>query len=286
MKFLTRLVREPVVHFLVIGGLVFALYAAVSGPAPEPAEKIVVGPDRIAQLAKSFEAVWRRAPNDSELAAVVDDFVRQEIYYREALTLGLDRDDTVIRRRLRQKMEFLSDTGAELLEPTEAELEAYFRDNEEVFRRQPRLTFEQIYLGETPAAGEAERLLAELRTKAGAAADPSTLGVHTLLPGRLDQAPPRSVDGAFGQGFFDRLAALTPGAWQGPMKSSYGVHLIRIVESAPAVMPPFATVRDAVLRHWKAAKARELRERHFEQLRQRYLVEVDGVPDTKGGGGQ
>ncbi len=138
MKLLLRLLREPLLHFLAIGGLIFVLFAAMSEPGSEPADTIVVGPERIEQLAKGFQAVWRRPPTDDELRAMIDDFVREEIYYREALALGLNSNDTVVRRRLRQKMEFLTDSGAEILEPVAGELETYLLANEQTFRRGPR----------------------------------------------------------------------------------------------------------------------------------------------------
>ena len=272
MKLLLRLLREPLLHFLAIGGLIFVLFAAMSEPGPEPADTIVVGPERIEQLVRGFQAVWRHPPTDDELRAMIDDFVREEIYYRKALTLGLDRNDTVVRRRLRQKMEFLTDSGAEILEPVAGELEAYRLANEKTFRRGPRLAFEQIYLGETSAPESIRLSLSALQSDP--LASPSALGEHTLLPAQLGLSPPEAVDGVFGKGFFERLAELTPGVWAGPVASAYGVHLVRIGESLAARTPPLDEIRDAVLRDWKAAKARELRELHYARLRERYVVEI------------
>lgn len=276
MKLLQRLLREPLLHFLALGGLIFVLFTALSGPAPGPADAIVIGAERIEQLAKGFQAVWRRPPTDNELRAIIDDFVREEIYYREALALGLDRNDTMVRRRLRQKMEFLTDSGAELLEPVAGELEAHLLANEKAFRRGPRLAFEQIFLGQNPDQESTERLFSRLQS--GPVAEPvahsSTLGKHTLLPAQLGLSPPEAVDGVFGKGFFNRLAVLTPGVWAGPVASAYGVHLVRIGESLAARTPPLEEIRDAVLRDWKAAKARKLRELHFTRLRERYVVEI------------
>ena len=273
--FIARLLREPLLHFLAIGGLIFLLFAALAEPGPEPTDTIVVGPGRIEQLATGFQAVWRRPPSDDELRAIVDDFVREEVYYREALTLGLDSNDTVIRRRLRQKMEFLTDTAADLLEPAVGELEAYFAANGETYRSRPQLSFEQIYLGETPGPDSVTLSLSALRSDPGT--DPSALGQSTLMPARFDLSPPNAIDGVFGQGFFERLAELSPGAWAGPVKSAYGVHLVRIRERLSARMPPLEEVRDAVLRDWKAAKALEIRELHYARLRERYDVEIQGA---------
>ncbi len=283
MKRLSRMLREPLVHFLALGGLIFGLFGAVGEPRPEPAESIDVGPEHIERLATGFRSVWRRPPSDDELRAMIDDFVREEIYYREALALGLDRDDTVIRRRLRQKMEFLSDSGADLLEPTAGELEAYFAANEQTYRSAPALAFEQIYLGETPAPDGVRLTLAALQTEAGTAS--SALGEPTLLPARLGLSQQTAVDGVFGGGFFEQIAELSTGVWAGPVASGYGAHLVRVLDSQPARTPPLAEVREAVLRDWKAAKALEIRELHYARLRARFVVEIRGAdgrtPETR-----
>ena len=272
MKQMQRLLREPLLHFLVLGSLIFLLFAVVSGPAPLPVDTIVIGPERIEQLSKSYQAAWRRPPSADELSAIIDDAVREEVYYREALTLGLDTNDTIVRRRLRQKMEFLLDSGAELLAPVAGELEDHLLANEATFRLDSRLAFEQIYLGRDPDQQSTERLLSELQ--ADSAAEVSSLGEHTLLPAQLGLSSPAVVDGVFGEGFFGRLAALPRGVWDGPVASGYGVHLVRIGESLDARTPALEEIRESVLRDWKAAKARELRELHYAQLRERYVVEI------------
>ena len=278
MKRVARLLREPLLHFLAIGGLIFLFFGALAGPRPGPTDTIVVGPEHIEQLVTGFQAVWRRPPTDGELRAMIDDFVREEIYYRQALALGLDRNDTVIRRRLRQKMEFLTDSAGDLLEPAEGELEAYFAANEKAYRREPRLALEQIFLGETPSADSVTRSLIALRS------DPvtgtSVRGERTILPAELGLSTPYAIDGVFGKGFFERLAELPPGNWAGPVKSAYGVHLVRIVDTLSASTPPLDDVRDAVLRDWKAAKAMEIRERHYARLREGFVVEMRGA-DTR-----
>lgn len=272
MKLLQRFLREPLLHFLAIGGLIFVLYTVVSGPAPAPVNTIVIGPEHIERLAKGFQAVWRHPPSADELDGIIEDAVREEVYYREALALGLDKNDTIVRRRLRQKMEFLADTGASLLKPAAGELEDYFAANKQTYRSVPKLAFEQIYLGEQAPAQSATQLLASL--KADTTIDPSTLGERTLLPAQLDLSHPNAIDGVFGKGFFEQLAKLRSGVWSGPVTSSYGVHLARILESVPAAMPPLEDVRDAVLRDWKAAKAKEIREQDYARRRARFIIEI------------
>ena len=126
MKHLQRLLREPLLHFFAVGALIFLLFAVVNDARKTPADVIVISPERIDQLAAGFNAAWYRLPTDDELDALINQDVREEVYYRDALALGLDKDDTMVRRRMRQKMEFLADTGASLLKPAAGELEDYF----------------------------------------------------------------------------------------------------------------------------------------------------------------
>ena len=272
MKLLLRILREPLLHFLAIGGLIFLLFAAVDDTRDAPTDVIVVTPERINQLAAGYSSVWKRMPTDDELDALIDEHVREEVYYREALALGLDRNDTIVRQRLRQKMEFLTDSGANLLEPAAGELEAYFAANEQAFRRGPRLAFEQIFLGETPGPESITRSLGALQSDP--VTDPSALGERSLLPAQLSLSPPNAIDGVFGQGFFELIVELPPGVWTGPVVSAYGVHLVRILDSLPARTTPLEEVRDAVLWDWKAAKAQEIREQDYATRRKHFVVEI------------
>jgi len=267
-----RLLREPLFHFIAIGGLIFLLFAAVDDTGEAPADVIVIVPERIDQLAASFSAVWKRMPTDDELNFLIEEEIRAEVYYREALALGLDRNDAIVRRRMRQKMEFLLDTGAYLQEPAAGELEAYFAANEDFYRTGLRLALEQVYLGEAPVAEAISLSLGALRSDPPA--DPATVGERTLLPARLGLSPPTAVDGVFGKGFFDLAADLPPGEWAGPVVSAYGVHLVRILDTLPARTPPMEEIRDAVLKNWREAKAQEIREQDYAERRKHFVVEI------------
>jgi hypothetical protein len=272
MKLLTRFLREPLFHFIAIGSLIFALYAVVNETGEAPADVIVIMPQRIDQLATGFSSIWKRMPTDDELDALIDEEVREEVYYREALALGLDRNDTIVRRRMRQKMEFLLDTGAYLQEPDAGELEAYFAAKEDFYRSGMRLAFEQIYLGETPGAEVVTGALSAL--KSDPAASLSSFGERSLLPAQLGLSPSNAVDSVFGQGFFDLVAELSLGEWAGPLVSAYGVHLVRILDRLPARTPPLEEIRDAVLMNWRAAKAQEIREQDYAERRKHFAVEI------------
>ena len=272
MNLLMRLLREPLLHFLAIGGLIFLLYAAVDNSREAPANVIVITPERIDQLATGFSSVWKRMPTDDELDALIDEEVREEVYYRGAMALGLDKNDTIVRRRMRQKMEFLLDTGAYLQDPAAGELEAYFDANEDFYRSELRLAFEQIYLGEAPTAEAIASSLGAL--KSDPPVDPATLGERSLLPAQLGLSPPHAVDGVFGEGFFELLAELPPGQWAGPLVSAYGVHLVRILDRLPARTPPLEEIRDAVMKNWREAQAQKIREQDYAERRKKFVVEI------------
>jgi hypothetical protein len=265
-----RLLREPLFHFLIIGSLLFALYRIVSGPAPTPVNSIVITPERVTQLAAGFEAVRKRPATDDELRALVDSFVREEVYYREALALGLERDDTIIRRRLRQKMEFITDSGAELLEPQAGELEDYYQANVASFQQPPEIALTQVFLGQNPAPDRIAGALAALRSNSET--DPSLWGEATLLPPRLKLSTSSEIDGIFGTGFFDGLMQMPVASWSEPIQSGYGLHLVRIDERLAAQVMSLDAERDGIEREWRAEKANELQESVYLRLLERYTV--------------
>jgi hypothetical protein len=248
---LSRLIREPLLHFLMIGTMVFAVYGAV-GPAMLTGDEgvIDVTPATVGRL--------------QERAGLIDDYVREEVYYREALALGLDRDDTVIRRRLRQKMEFLGDLGARAPVASEVKLRGYLAAHPERFARPARVTFRQVFLG----ADDPGVALAALEE----GSDPADVGQVSLLPPTMEGAVASAVDGIFGAGFFAGVTALPVGGWQGPVASGYGNHLVWVEDAERGAAPAFEHVRSAVEEEWRREKAAELGETAYQALRRRYRV--------------
>jgi hypothetical protein len=269
---LQRLLREPLVHFSVIGGLIFAVYAALNGPGDPPADVIVVTPERIDQIAAEYESVWKRKPADDELNALIEEDVREEVYYREAIALGLDRNDALVRRRMRLKMEFLMDSTANVVDPVAGELEAYFTANEEFYQLGPRLAFEQIYFGENARSEIIASALSRLQSEP--TTDPQTLGERTMLPAKLGLSSTEAIVGVFGKGLFEQLVELPAGQWVGPVESTYGAHLIRILDRLPGRTAPLEEVRKEVLRDWKREKAEEIHDRDYAERRARFVVDI------------
>jgi len=275
------LLREPLLHFLALGALIFLASAALGGAAPPTTQTILVTEGRVAQLVEAFQRTWQRLPSEAELAGLVQDFVREEIYYREAVLQGLDRDDTVVRRRMRQKLEFLATLQAEAADPTEQELRNFYAAEAQRFREPPEVAFLQVFIDteRRGAAAEAEalRVLAELR----ALADPRQalqLGDPTLLPAELRLAPLDQVGRSFGTSFALALEQLPLDGWQGPVVSAYGLHLVLLLERHDGRLPPFEEVAGAVAYQWRAALEREILEAQYRALAARYEVRLEGGP--------
>ena len=271
---LQRFLREPLFHFILIGGLFFLIYSTVNDTFGNSTDTIVITPERIRQIEAEFKGVWNRAPSDEELDNLIKGEVRSEVYYRDALALRLDENDAVVRRRLRQKMEFLTDTGVYLQEPSEAELASYFLVNKQDYRIEPRLAFEQLYLGKSPTKDLVVQTLYTLSRNQ--AIESATIGQSTLLPAQLKLSQPGAIDSVFGQGFYHQIAELTPGEWAGPVTSVYGTHVVRTLDGQPGRIPVLEEIRDSVINNWKTSKVLENREQDYLERRNRYTVEFLG----------
>jgi hypothetical protein len=272
------LVREPLVHFFVIGGLFFVVLGRGEPEAPEAQAEIVVTKADIDRLSAGFAATWRRPPTKDELQGTVNDFIREEVLYRSGLSLGLERDDTIIRRRLRQKMEFLfEDTIAA---PSEPELRAFHQANADRFREEPRLAFRQIFLSERrPDPGaDARALLVRL---AAPDAGAEQAGDPMLLPGDFGPAPISAVRAQYGDAFARQIAPIAPGSWSGPLKSAYGLHLVLVTAQEPARLQPFEQVRDAVQREWYAARRAAVLDEQYRKLRSGFDIRIEDEPGSK-----
>lgn len=271
-RLLRRLLREPLGHFAVMGGLIFLAFAVLNDADGPPTDVIVITPERIDQIAAEYESAWRRAPAEDELDALIEEEIREEVYYREAIALGLDKNDPLVRRRMRLKLEFLMDSAAHAVDPVAGELEDYFAAHQERYRLEPRLAFEQVYLGEQPSPEIIAKSLVALQSEP--AIDPLMLGVRSLLPTQLGLSSADMVSGVFGKGLFEGLMDQPLGIWVGPIASSYGVHLVRVLDRLPARTPRLEEVRKDVLRDWKTAKAGEIHDLDYAERRARFVVEI------------
>jgi PPIC-type PPIASE domain len=269
--------REPLLHFLAAGAAIFLVYRVVSGGDEGPRE-IVVSESRIEALAEGFARTWMRPPTAKEIRGLVDDYVREEIYYREAMALGLDRDDTVIRRRLRQKMEFISDDVASAREPTESELQSYLEENSAVFVDPPTLSFQQRLFSSDrrgdAALEDARQALGQLNAGDGVPA--ASMGDPTLLPAEMAEVTPREVADLFGEAFAAEVEDAQVDRWIGPVQSPFGVHVVRLSSRKAGRLPTLAEIRPAVLREWQANRQEDVNEAFYRGLLTKYDVRIDG----------
>lgn len=285
-----RILGEPLLHFLLLGGALFLIWKT-TGRSPEVgAERIEVNAAEVEALIDGWASVWQRPPTAAELEELLEEHVREEILYREALELGLHRGDPIIRRRLRQKMELIAEDAGAAGEPTEEELEAFFAEHPDLFAREARLSFRHVFVDRerrgAAAPEEATALLQRLRS------DPATnlseLGDPLPLPAQVGLMRVSEIRRLFGKRFTSALEELPTERWSGPVESDLGLHLVRLDERIEMSVPPFDTVRGDVEREWLAARQRRARERYYERLRDGYevvLPDLEPFVDSRSGAG-
>lgn len=278
MSTLRRMSREPLLHFLLLGLGVFLVYGWIGGPAGGEGDSIVITRGRIEQLSASFLRMNQHPPGKAELDGLIEDAVREEIYYREAKALGLDQDDTIVRRRLRQKLEFVSENVMPVAEPSDGQLQAYLRREPRRFQVERRYSLDHVYLDPerrgAALAGDTQRLLGELR-ESGPATGSGGRGDPFLLQQRFEQAPASELSGLFGEDFEAALRAMPIGEWTGPVPSAYGLHLVRLSARNADRAADLQEVRDDVRREWLHARRAEANARFYADLRQRYVVTIE-----------
>jgi hypothetical protein len=273
------LAREPLVHFLLIGAALFGLNALVGGGTSEgDVEDIVITRGTVDHLAAMFLAAWQRPPTGEELGGLIQDHILEEVLVREGIAMGLDQDDTIIRRRIRQKMEFIAADMAGLVPPTEDDLRAYLAEHAERFKTPPRLTLRQILFDPARRGAavedDARRHLERLRARPDAA-DLIAAGDTSLLEPVLAGVTERDLEGMLGERFAGRVAELSPGEWSGPIESAYGLHLVRLESREEGRVPELDEIRAEVEREWEHARRVEVETRFYGSLRDRYRVIIE-----------
>lgn len=264
------LLREPLVHFLVLGALVFV---AMAGRAPDLGERrIIVDEPVVAGLVNHHVRAFRRPPTAEELDGLIRDHVRGEVYYREALRLGLDTDDEVVKKRLRNKMLAVAGAEAEAAQPSDAELQALLDADPARYAAPPRYRLEQIYLGPDAPALRAAAAAEIGRIPKGAR--PGIMTQPLPLPGRFDDASQTDLAEQLGDDFATALARLPVGTWMGPLVSGFGLHLVRIDQRVQPPPPRLADVRQRLENDWRSSAIRKAQDAHLQQLLDSYDMEI------------
>ncbi len=262
---LKRLVHEPLVHCLVAGALIFALWGGGGNAADR---SITVTEAQVRGLSGQWEQQWHRQPTPAEVDGLIRDLIADEVYYREAVRLGLDKDDVIIRRRMRSKMEFLVAAQAENEVADEATLQAWLDTHRRDYATEAALSFDQIFV-----AGDADRARLEL-ARLAAGVDPAAPSAPLLVPRTYDDVPAAEIDRQFGGGFAKAVAALPPGRWAGPVASGYGQHLVRLSKLTLGAAPVLTSVRKAVENDWREANRTRRENAAYQALLDGYTIKI------------
>jgi len=265
------MLREPLFHFLVAGGALFLLSNYAAGPEDTGDDEIIVSSGQIEHLTTIFVKTWQRAPTDQELRGLIESFILEEVLYREATAIGLDQDDTIIRRRLKQKMEFLVDDFS-AADPSDVDLQKFMDDDPERFRTDARISFEHVYLIDAES-NSIDAMLAALQN--GETLDPNMAVSSGLLPRRFDDASANTISGQFGENFKNLVFALDVRNWTGPVESPFGTHLIKISEIVEGRVPKLDEIRDVVQREWLVDRRDVAQQAVFDSLRDKYTITIE-----------
>ncbi len=283
MKFL----REPLLHFMFIGAAIYLLYAVFAEPAAEKTDKtVVVRSGEIEWMNTAWQKRWNRPPTTEELDGLIKQYIKETVLYREALTMGLNKHDQVIRRRLAQKLEFLARDLVALTPPTEEELQAYFMEHQEYYSEPTLFTFSQVFIDPDKRGDatldDAEKIKAALIAMGENIDDVNELGDNLMLQNYYPEKDQAEIEKQFGSGFAESLVELSPGQWHGPVLSGYGVHLVYLhsIVEPPAIV--LEDVHERVTLDWETEKGIELNQQFYESLREQYtiIIEQPAVDDN------
>lgn len=272
---MAKLLKDPLVHFLLIGAALFAVSAWRGESIETGRERIVITAAQVAQVRSAAELLEGRPLTDEELRARLEPVIREEVLYREALALGLDENDDEVRRRLVEKMQYLTEDIADPEPASEAELEEFYAASPDLFTIPELVSFEQVFFspsarGDTVTA-DAEAALVRLR--AGESSE--GIGDRTPLRNRYENAPRTQVEVLFGEQIAEALFSGRPGDWQGPYRSDFGLHLVRLESRSPARLPPFAEIRDRVREAFGAQRREQHNQEQYRRMMERYEIVIE-----------
>jgi hypothetical protein len=279
-----RLLREPLVHFLVAGAALFGVHALVEPGATggDGSHRIELTEDDLRQIGMTWLAQGRPAPTAEEMQRLVEAKVREEVLYREALALGLDQGDTIVKRRLAQKMDFLAEDLAALREPTAQELRAWFEKNSERFALPARVSFRHLYFSPDRrterARDDAARALARLAAEPADSPAAAGLADPFMLQDYYGERAFGELAASFGPAFAEAVLRLEPGSWQGPIESGYGWHLVFVDALTPSRVPAFEEVEADVRSEWVAEQRDAFKRSAYEAMRARYEIVLPADP--------
>lgn len=285
-----QIAREPLFHFLLIGAAIYAFYGVYVDEGATDNERIVtVTAGEIQSLADRWTRVWSRAPTDQELAGIVKDHVRIQVLYREAIAMGLDKGDTVVERRMAQKLELLAESLITPSEPSDELLNEWYVSNADRFKQPDLYTITHIFFDPEKHKDnihfDAKIVLEKLHSMGELPVDYSEYGDRIMLANVFVNRSQKELDAQFGSGFAEQIVGFEPGIWDGPVSSGYGTHLVLVNGIVIASQPAYEEIKERLTREWMSEQVTELSERFIDGLISRYEIVIDeaGVSTTMSG---
>jgi len=278
---MNKLVKDPLFHFLLIGAALFLIFN-VFNKSEDLENTIVISAADIAALQANFSRTWQRQPSEKELSGIIEESIRDEVAYREALAMGLDRDDPYVRRRMRMKTELLMEDIISLTPPTDEELNTFLVENRDQFKRQPEIAFSQIFFNaeKRGASLESEINTIKEQLQSSQTALSQDLGDVIMLPQNYPLAALNIVKRQFGEAFAEQIVTLDPGIWSGPVVSTYGVHLVLVRDRVDGYDPELTEIRPVVEREFMANRRKHIKEEAYKKLQEQYEIVVETQLDT------
>jgi peptidyl-prolyl cis-trans isomerase C len=284
---LRRWLREPLLHFLLLGLALFGIYGYMHRGrfGVESSRQIALSFDELRQMDMYFESQWHRQPTPAEFQAMVDDKVREEVLYREGLAMGLDKDDEIVKRRMAQKMQFLAEDVAAAHEPSTEEVKAWFENNSNKFAMPSRISFRHLYFSpDKPgknAEDDAAKALARIAGQPEDSKLAASLGDQFMFQDHYGDRAPSAIAKEFGPQFAVALEKLKPGSWQGPVESGYGWHLVFVDTVIPGRIPAFEEMEPDVKTAWLAEQKQQAWQKAYAEMRAKYTVLLPAPSDKE-----
>lgn len=275
-----NLLREPLLQFFILGGLIYLAYATVAPETQEDkSQSLIVNAAKVQWMQESWKKRWNRLPTRRELDGLIAQYVKERVLYNEAIKMGLDKDDTLIRRQLAKKVEFLAKDLVVYIPPNDEELQNYFQTHKEDYKGEALYSFTQIFFDPDKRGRDtledAKKSKEQLLQSNSILQDTSKLGDVFMTDSYFEANTPLDIRKNFGSGFMQTVIALEPGKWQGPILSGFGVHLVYLKEIISAPEPEFEKVKENVLQDWTRFKQEQINQEFYQKLKDNYVIIIE-----------
>ena len=279
----TRLFTEPLIQFLIIGACIYGAYALFGTPEEDFRDTTVhVDSARINAFISEWESRWNRPPTREEIDGLIQSYIKEDVLYRQAVAMGLNEDDPITRRRMAQKLEFLTSDLAMMVQPEEGVLEQYFEDNSEAYQTPDLMTFSQVFFDpdsrEDNTLDDAAKALVKLQAAGVPTKESMQVGDGFMLQSDFVSVTAQEAARQMGTGFVEAVVQLEPGSWHGPVLSGYGVHLVYVYNYEKSPPPVFEDVQAAVLENWQFEQREQFNADFLKNLKSRYEIVIDEIP--------